>query len=403
MSPTTSTASERVRRDERPAREIPAAALRRVGGFVLFVLPGLWIATVLAVALLLPAGIELMPAVMVAPAIACAGTGRRRCVVGSGLVAIAALTAVSLTGHGSSPHQVPLVGTAVTIVAVIAVCLWLAERRARLTAELARTREIATATQQVLLPPLPPRLGEVTVAGEYLAAAGGARVGGDLYEVLATPYGLRAVLGDVRGHGLGALGTVSALLGSFREAAYDEAELPAVLARMARTLDRHLRQRERADAEEEFVTLLMLQLEDDGALSVLNCGHPHPYRIHGERAAPVDDVDPLPPLGLFDPVEGLADVAVHRTALAPGEALFLHTDGVPDARDPAGGFFPLPEALDEVVGAGRRDGPLCAEYLVAGMRAAVLRHTRGRVTDDMALLVLHRDAARRAVDHAHPW
>ncbi|CAL9323188.1 hypothetical protein SUDANB51_01556 [Streptomyces sp. enrichment culture] len=70
-----------------------------------------------------------------------------------------------------------------------------------------------------------------------LRRVAGAAIGGDLYEVVATEYGVRAVMGDVRGHGIGALGTVAAVLGCFREAAHDEKDLGGVLRRLERALD----------------------------------------------------------------------------------------------------------------------------------------------------------------------
>ncbi|MGW3557391.1 hypothetical protein ACWDNT_08460, partial [Streptomyces sp. NPDC000963] len=90
--------------------------------------------------------------------------------------------------------------------------------RRGLIRELARARAVAAATQQVLLRPPPGRLEGLTLAAGQLSASRGASVGGDLYEAVATPYGVRIVLGDVRGHGLAALGAVVAVLGSFREA-----------------------------------------------------------------------------------------------------------------------------------------------------------------------------------------
>ncbi|MDX3078491.1 PP2C family protein-serine/threonine phosphatase, partial [Streptomyces sp. MI02-7b] len=285
-------------------------------------------------------------------------------------------------------------GAAVAVVAVLAACFWLADRRSRLAAELSRAREVAVATQRVLLRPLPPRVSGLTVAADHVSASRGADVGGDLYEVLATPYGVRAVIGDVRGHGLEAVGTVAALLGTFREAAYDEPELGGLLARMDRALARHVR--ERPFAAEEFVTLMLLQLDEDGQVDVLNCGHPGPYRLSTDRpgrvvAVPLEAGEPLPPLGLVDAAAGAKPVRCGQ--LRPGQALFLHTDGVADARDADGAFFPLTAALE---GAARAAAghTLCARALVDAVRAAYMRHTRGRPTDDMALLVLHRDAPR---------
>ncbi|WP_399477872.1 SpoIIE family protein phosphatase [Streptomyces sp. TRM68367] len=88
---------------------------------------------------------------------------------------------------------------------------------------------------------------------------------------------------------------------------------------------------------EEFVTLLLLEIRADGEVHALNCGHPWPYRITGVQVEPLTRVEPLPPLGPFPlPAELPAVCCGH---LVPGEALFLHTDGVEDARDGHGRFF----------------------------------------------------------------
>ncbi|MET9430200.1 PP2C family protein-serine/threonine phosphatase [Streptomyces sp. NPDC003036] len=267
-----------------------------------------------------------------------------------------------------------------------------------LARELRQVRAIAQATQQALLRPLPPRLDGLSVAAGQLSAAPGAAVGGDLYEAVATPYGVRVVIGDVRGHGLGALGAVAAVLGSFREAAHDEPELGGVLRRLDRALARHLRERARHEhpasggwnplspSAEEFVTVLLLEIARDGEVRALNCGHPWPYRL-GPGAEPVAAGDPLPPLGVFPLPD---ELPAHRcTRLLPGQALFLHTDGAEDARDRGGRFFRLEEVLER---AARTGAPPTA--VVQRVHAALLRHTGGRLTDDVALVVLRNDVSR---------
>ncbi|MFJ3726158.1 PP2C family protein-serine/threonine phosphatase [Streptomyces sp. NPDC090045] len=332
--------------------------------------------------------------------------------------------------------------------------------------ELRRSQEIAGAAQRALLRPLPGRIDGLTLAAAQLSASRGAAVGGDLYEAVPTAYGVRVVIGDVRGHGLPALGAAAAVLGAFREAAYDEVALGGVLRRMERALSRHVRDRARSEhpascpaepespSAEEFVTVLLLQIAPDGTLLALNCGHPWPYLLSPEHCAPrsrgsapdpapqtpeglklpglcvarftdgsgenpaspafeargsgrspglsarpafedrvraepgvgvqaVDGGEPLPPLGVVPLPVGVEPHPVGE--LHPGETLFLHTDGAEEARDAAGAFFPLRSVLAEA------PAPRTPARLVAGVHAALLRHTGGRLADDVALLVLRND------------
>ncbi|MFG2207902.1 PP2C family protein-serine/threonine phosphatase [Streptomyces sp. NPDC048638] len=363
-----------------------AARARQV---FLLVLPGLWVVGVVVWEVCRPTSGQLLQLLAATPAIACAGTGRRQCVLLGGGCAL-----LVLLPFGAVEPAVGLGARATTCGAVLVVICasWLtAGRRRRLLRELARTREVATATQRVLLRPLPPRIDAMVPAAAHLSASEGAVVGGDLYEVVGTPHGVRAVIGDVRGHGLAAVGTVAAMLGSFREVAHDEPELSGVLRRLERAHQRHLREWAHtgpaaAPAAEEFVTLLLLEVSADGAVTALNCGHPWPYRIGSGAAAPAVGpaavAEPLPPLGLFPLPDELPEVRCGR--LAPGEGLFLHTDGATDTRGPAGEFFPLTRELRRAVGEGGRP----PAGVVEDVREALLRHSGGRLTDDVALLML---------------
>ncbi|WP_405815085.1 serine/threonine-protein phosphatase [Streptomyces sp. NBC_01390] len=266
--------------------------------------------------------------------------------------------------------------------------------------ELRAARQIAGAAQSVLLRPLPQRIDGLRVAAAQLSADRGAVVGGDLYEVIATEHGVRVVMGDVRGHGIAAIGTVAAVLGSFREAVHDEAELGSVLRRLERALARHLGERARAQhpsagptaaldpdspVAEEFVTVLLLEIRGDGEMRAFNCGHPAPYLLAGGRAGALTAGEPLPPLGPFPlPAELSAE---HFGQLLPGEALLLHTDGVEDARDAHGRFFPLPAVLAEAV----RTHPVSPEAVLGAVFSRLLRHAGGHPTDDVAVLVLRND------------
>ncbi|MFH9661381.1 PP2C family protein-serine/threonine phosphatase [Streptomyces sp. NPDC017248] len=272
--------------------------------------------------------------------------------------------------------------------------------RRGLLRELRLARRAARAAQNVVLRPPPPRLDGIGVAAAQLSADRGASVGGDLYEAVATEHGIRVVMGDVRGHGLAALGTVAALLGSFREAAHDEAELGRVLHRLDRALARHLRERARAEhpasaaadpehpVAEEFVTVLLLEIDRDGEVRALNCGHPWPYLLSGTAVDPLAQADPLPPLGPFPLPADLTARPCGR--LLPGELLVLFTDGAEDARDARGRFFPLSAVLRAAV----REHQVSPQTVLRTVFRALLHHTAGTPADDVALLVLRNDRGR---------
>ncbi|MCW8381126.1 PP2C family protein-serine/threonine phosphatase [Streptomyces justiciae] len=269
--------------------------------------------------------------------------------------------------------------------------------RKALLRELRQIRQVAGVAQSALLRPLPPRIDGLNVAAAQLSADRGASVGGDLYEVIATEHGVRAVMGDVRGHGLAAISTAAAVLGSFREAVHDEPELGCVLRRLERAHARHLRERARAEhpssgaepenpVAEEFVTVLLLEIRQDGALYALNCGHPWPYLLSGPRVDPLTRADPLPPLGPFPLPPHLP--AMPCGHLLPGETLVLHTDGAEDARDTNGRFFSLRAALEKAA-------DQVPQALLGSVFTALLRHTTGTPKDDIALLVLRNDRPHR--------
>jgi hypothetical protein len=115
--------------------------------------------------------------------------------------------------------------TAAAIVAVTLAAAYASHVRLQREEALFHIRLVADAAQKVLLRPLPRRMDDVEIESLYLAAQQQARIGGDFYEAAATRYGVRLLIGDVRGKGLSAVGAASAVTSCFREAAYDEPDL----------------------------------------------------------------------------------------------------------------------------------------------------------------------------------
>lgn len=122
--------------------------------------------------------------------------------------------------------------TAAGIIAVTVAAAYGSHVRLQRERTLFQVRLVADAAQQVVLSPMPRRFGSVEIESLYLAAAAEARIGGDFYEVVDTRFGVRLLIGDVRGKGLPAVGAAAAIVNSFREAAYGEADMVSVARRL---------------------------------------------------------------------------------------------------------------------------------------------------------------------------
>ncbi|MEE1751425.1 PP2C family protein-serine/threonine phosphatase [Streptomyces sp. SP18CS02] len=258
---------------------------------------------------------------------------------------------------------------------------------ARRRSELNQVRRIAEAAQRVLLRPVAGRLGPVRAASLYLAAEAGAQIGGDLYEAVRTRFGVRMIMGDVRGKGLPAVRSAAAVLGAFREAVHYEQDLVEVMAHCAAALRRERAMprgvgQDEEDPAEGFVTALVAEVCDGSMVRVVNRGHPPPLLLHQGRVHLLTPASPLPPLGLEEFLTGPA-AAPESFPFAPGDRLVLYTDGVVEARDDDDVFFSLPGPVEAAPASSPSE-------LLELLHQALLRHTEGHFTDDVAVLVVDR-------------
>ncbi|MFF3501885.1 PP2C family protein-serine/threonine phosphatase [Streptomyces sp. NPDC003247] len=335
------------------------------------VLPVLIISVVVLVDFVGGAGMIWLPLLTAGPALAAITNGPR------GVLCVGLLAAALSTAHGSV-NGVPGRQVLAVLSAVVAVTLASAlasTLRGRRERVLADVRSVAEAAQHALLTPIPETVGPFRVAVRYSAAAAEARIGGDLYALVPTPYGVRLIVGDVRGKGLPAVGTAALVLGIFREAAYDEPDLLAVVGRIERSLARNL-------GSDDFVTAVVAGYPRAGELEVVNCGHAPPLLVRASGdVVPVESAHPAPPLGLRALSGQVPTLQV--LPFAEGEQLLLYTDGVTEARDHGRAFYPLAEGLARHVS----DEP--ARTLTA-LHDELLTHVGGRLHDDAALLLLRK-------------
>jgi stage II sporulation SpoE-like protein len=256
----------------------------------------------------------------------------------------------------------------------------------RRQSELDQVRRIAVAAQGVVLRAVPARLGPVRAASLCLAAGTGAQVGGDLYEAVETRYGVRMIVGDVRGKGLSAMRAVAVALGAFREAAHYEDDLVEVMNHCATALRREIAVPGAYAQEvlmEGFTTALVAQVPDEPVVQLVNRGHPPPLMLHQGRVQALMPASPLPPLGLEDLFNG-PPAKPESYPFVPGDRLLLYTDGVIEARNRDNDFFALPETM-EGIGAGATPPESLEE-----LHQALIRHTEGPLADDVAMILVDR-------------
>jgi sigma-B regulation protein RsbU (phosphoserine phosphatase) len=144
-------------------------------------------------------------------------------------------------------------------------------------------------------------------------------VGGDFYHVQSTAEGgLRVVIGDVTGKGLKAAMNASMLMGALRHT------LERSPAKILESLNRVL------IGNESFTTCQAAWFGANGELVVANAGHPPPY-LNGQEVAVAGAL----PLGVL-PEAHYEEI---RLNLRIGDHLLMLSDGVAEARSPAGELF----------------------------------------------------------------
>jgi serine phosphatase RsbU (regulator of sigma subunit) len=321
---------------------------------------------------------QLGPLLIVAPAVTASFAGSLLTGL-MGILAVAGQFLVPVFEH--TPVTEGLQVQALSIAVVSGFLVAFRYVRGRQEQQLARTRSVAIATQEVLMRPLPQRSGPLRIATDYIAAEEEAQVGGDLYAAVRYDGSTRLVIGDVRGKGLPAIEATSLLLGAFHGSAYRNLPLRRMVMHLGHAMHWNWARRTNDDpeAEESFVTAVVLDIPDDARLvEMVSCGHPPPLLLREGEVSPLEARSPGFPLGLTTPSED--QYVVDTFGFEPGDILLLYTDGVIESRSPNGTFYPLAERIAAWDGNG---GP---EHLVQYVHQDLLAHAKGHIGDDAAII-----------------
>ncbi|MGW8976049.1 PP2C family protein-serine/threonine phosphatase [Streptomyces platensis] len=137
------------------------------------------------------------------------------------------------------------------------------------------------------------------------------------------------------------------------------------------------------DTDETFATVILLDIPDRSpVVHTITCGHPPPLLLADGRVRTLAAEWPALPIGLGG-LPGAPEYEVETFPFEPGELLLLYTDGVSEARDDKGTFYPLAERA----GAWSALSP---QQVLRQLRTDLLAHTNGRLGDDAAAVAVRR-------------
>lgn len=202
--------------------------------------------------------------------------------------------------------------------------------------------------------------------------------GGDIYDVADTSFGLRLLIGDVMGTGVPASQTGASVLEAWRAIARAEPTLAGAAVRLHGLITR-------SEHPERFVTALMVNFTTLPWAEFVCCGHPPPLLLRDGAAIFIDTGEAAPPLGLLDMTDGWCSPGTFR--FTRSDRLLMYTDGVSEARDSSGAFFPLAARAAQADASCDGDEDRLLDTLLTGLREHI-GSSSAAVPDDILLMLV---------------
>lgn len=199
-------------------------------------------------------------------------------------------------------------------------------------------------------------------------------LGGDFADYVAVAGGAALVIADVSGHGGAAAMLTGMVKLAFRAARTEDFDPAAVCRRLAEA--------SAAFPEGRFVSALAVRVDPArGRLEYVNAGHPAGLLVRPDGTLTLLESS----LPFFYRDLALPPILGRSLPFDSGDRLVLVTDGVLEARDPAGAEFG-PERLEQAVCEGRS---LAALALIGRLRADIRAHAAGRPgADDLTIVAV---------------
>jgi sigma-B regulation protein RsbU (phosphoserine phosphatase) len=210
-------------------------------------------------------------------------------------------------------------------------------------------------------------------------------VGGDLYDFFVTEDGMLCFLvGDVSGKGMPAALFMARTKSLIRIATELMRSRQGTSARPAEIIGRVNRELCQNNGDMMFVTLFFAMLgPGSGELEFCNAGHNAPYRLNRQGLEVIEGAK-----GIILGVRPDAVYTTGRTSLAPGESIYVFTDGVTEAADQQGELF-AEARLEAVLRAA--GGCSTAAEIVTSVAEAVRGFVGNALpSDDITMLAVRR-------------
>jgi sigma-B regulation protein RsbU (phosphoserine phosphatase) len=233
-----------------------------------------------------------------------------------------------------------------------------------------RELEEARLIQRGLLPTSVPQTTGIEVAVAWQPADG---VGGDCFDTIAFGNAVGVSVADIAGKGLPAALLMSNLQAAVRAFALDAAAPSAICGSVNRLLCRNM-------ASGRFATFCYARIDvSTGRVVYANAGHNPPLLIRSNGSSQT-----LPPTGMVLGVFPENTYEQVEVAVAPGDRLVFYTDGITEARNPAGDEYGDERLLATALGVRRAP----AEAMKTALLEDVNGFTGGQFEDDATLIVV---------------
>lgn len=232
---------------------------------------------------------------------------------------------------------------------------------------------IARDIQQGLLPRTLPTIPGFDIAALNISSQ---QVGGDYYDILRRGTNEYVIaIGDVSGKGMPAALLMANVQAAMRALVSMRLPLAETTARINDLTTENTR-------SGNFITLFWGILNSESReLAYVNAGHNYPFLIRADGTVDQLEVGGMI-LGMMKTTSAYNE---GRVTLAPGDLLFLYTDGVSEAMNAAGVDF-TEERLLTILQAHHTQS---AQEIINAVRDALTQYTQGTPqSDDITMLVL---------------